>query len=129
MLYRCPSAVAVTPKSVPDTTTTTPTSTPISASTQAGHAHHDLRMAKIQKIMACERCGTFKKSGKASCCAPGGSWYDKCGVVGDPSAQYTWFDGIKTCKKIKRKQKLVKKIMKDMRRKFENSKSFENLRT
>merc|ERR1711937_642825 len=30
-------------------------------------------------MITCPKCGTFKKSGRVSCCAPGGAWYRNCG--------------------------------------------------
>ena len=45
---------------------------------------------------ACTKCGTLKKNGKLTCCAPGGSWFDKCGSGGD-SKEHTWFEGIEAC--------------------------------
>ena len=45
----------------------------------------------------CSKCGTIKKSGKSSCCAPGGAWFKKCGDAGDSDFDYTWMDGIKAC--------------------------------
>ena len=46
---------------------------------------------------ACSTCGTFKQSGKVSCCARGGSWYQKCGVGSGPGSYHTWADGIRVC--------------------------------
>jgi len=44
--------------------------------------------------MTCKQCGTYAKSGRSSCCAPGGSWSDKCGR----DAQYSWGEGFQACK-------------------------------
>ena len=46
---------------------------------------------------ACPKCGTTKK-GKVSCCANGGSWFEKCGDPGDPQFEHTWDDGVNACK-------------------------------
>ena len=46
------------------------------------------------KLVACPNCGT--KDGKLSCCAPGGSWFRKCGN-GD-KFDHTWFEGVQACK-------------------------------
>merc|ERR1712032_118749 len=46
----------------------------------------------------CTKCGTTMKSGKASCCAPGGAWFKKCGDPGDSNFDHTWFEGIQACK-------------------------------
>ena len=43
----------------------------------------------------CPKCGTFKKDGKVSCCAPGGAWFKKCGIR---LYDYTWGEGIDACK-------------------------------
>ena len=50
-------------------------------------------------MMACAKCGTFKKSGRVSCCAPGGAWYKHCGGSGNSNAEYMWFEGVETCKR------------------------------
>ena len=47
---------------------------------------------------ACPKCGTTKKSGKRSCCAPGGAWFKKCGDAGDTQFDHTWAEGIQACK-------------------------------
>ena len=51
----------------------------------------------------CQNCGTFKKSGRVSCCATGGTWYKKCGDAGNRSAGHSWLEGVEACK---RKSKL-----------------------
>ena len=48
--------------------------------------------------MACPKCGMFKKSGRVSCCAPGGAWYKNCGGVGNRNAGRRWFEGVEACK-------------------------------
>ena len=47
----------------------------------------------------CAKCGIIKKSGKYSCCAPGGAWFKDCGDAGDTNFDHTWTDGIQTCKR------------------------------
>ena len=47
----------------------------------------------------CEICGTFKKFGRKSCCAPGGSWYKQCGDVNSGNADHTWLQGTEACKR------------------------------
>ena len=47
-------------------------------------------------IPVCPKCGTLKKDGKLSCCAPGGAWFKNCGD--GQMFQYTWADGIDACK-------------------------------
>ena len=46
----------------------------------------------------CPKCGLIKKSGRLSCCARGGSWFGKCGSVGDTNLHHTWDDGFQACK-------------------------------
>ena len=48
--------------------------------------------------LACPKCGIIKKSGKASCCAHGGSWFKNCGGAGNTNVDHTWYEGIKACK-------------------------------
>merc|ERR1711927_134877 len=48
--------------------------------------------------MGCPKCSKFKKSGRVSCCAPGGAWYDNCGVAGNANVRHSWFDGVDSCK-------------------------------
>ena len=45
----------------------------------------------------CPKCGT-NKSGKLSCCARGGAWFQKCGDPGDSKFGHTWNEGIKACR-------------------------------
>ena len=46
----------------------------------------------------CPKCGAIKKSGKHSCCARGGAWFNNCGDIGDTKLDHTWAEGILTCK-------------------------------
>ena len=48
-------------------------------------------------VAICPKCGTFKKSGRLSCCAPGGAWYKNCGGAGDRDVQHSWLDGVDAC--------------------------------
>ena len=50
-------------------------------------------------MMTCPRCGTFKKSGRVSCCAPGGAWFKNCGGVGNRNVDHRWFEGTEACKR------------------------------
>ena len=43
----------------------------------------------------CSKCAIINKIGILSCCAPGGTWFNKCGR-GD-EAEYTWIEGLKAC--------------------------------
>ena len=52
--------------------------------------------AKIDSAK-CPRC-VAKKSGKLSCCTPGGAWFKNCGDPGDPNFDHTWGEGIQACK-------------------------------
>jgi len=49
--------------------------------------------------LTCPKCGKFKKSGRVSCCAPGGAWYRNCGGVVSGDIGYRWFDGVQACKR------------------------------
>ena len=49
-------------------------------------------------IMMCPNCGTFKRSGRVSCCAPGGAWYKNCGDAGSRKSDHSWFEGVEACK-------------------------------
>ena len=49
--------------------------------------------------MACPKCTMFKKSGRVSCCAPGGAWYKNCGGTGNRNADHRWFEGLEACKR------------------------------
>ena len=49
--------------------------------------------------MVCSRCGAFRKSGRASCCAPGGAWFRKCGGPGSSNVDHSWSEGAKTCER------------------------------
>ena len=48
---------------------------------------------------SCPKCGTFKRSGRVSCCAPGGAWYKNCGDVGDRNVGHSWLEGVKVCER------------------------------
>ena len=45
----------------------------------------------------CPKCGTIKKSGKLSCCGPGGSWFGHCGMTGNTNLSHTWYEGVHAC--------------------------------
>ena len=49
--------------------------------------------------MACTKCGTFEKSGRVSCCAPGGAWHKNCGGAGNGKVGHTWSEGVEACKR------------------------------
>ena len=64
--------------------------TPISISAVTSVSDH---------ILACPRCGTFRKSGRVSCCAPGGAWFRNCGGRGSKHLDHRWSEGVKACKR------------------------------
>ena len=68
----------------------TPTGTPVRASAFT---------SKILNKMTCPKCGTFGKSGRVSCCAPGGAWYKNCGGAANKNADHRWHEGTETCKR------------------------------
>ena len=47
---------------------------------------------------ACAKCGTSTKSGKSSCCSPGGDWFGDCADEVDENYGHTWAEGIKACR-------------------------------
>ena len=51
----------------------------------------------IANTLTCPQCGAFKKSGKASCCATGGTWFKNCGGVGNRNVDHRWFEGVQAC--------------------------------
>ena len=52
----------------------------------------------VDTTSGCSKCATFKKSGKRSCCAPGGAWSGTCGSPGDSKFDHTWGEGVEACK-------------------------------
>ena len=54
--------------------------------------------SNFDRTITCARCGTFRKSGRVSCCAPGGAWFKNCGskIFG-----HSWSEGMKACSKFK----------------------------
>ena len=67
-----------------------PITAPVSTRTLAITSSHE---------MVCIKCATFKKSGRASCCAPGGAWHKSCGGTGNRNADHRWFEGTEACKR------------------------------
>ena len=51
----------------------------------------------IAKTTTCPKCGTFEKSGKKSCCAPGGAWFKNCGGTHNKNVDHKWFEGVAAC--------------------------------
>ena len=63
-------------------------------------------MAAVSSGKGCPKCGTTKKSGKRSCSARGGAWFNACGDAGDKSFNHTWAEGIQSCKRFSVSMKL-----------------------
>ena len=77
----------------------TKTSNAHSKSVRAGTTTPSAILPRSKAVIAtCRECGTIKKSGIRSCCARGGSWFKKCGDVGDTKFGHTWAEGIHACK-------------------------------
>ena len=53
----------------------------------------------IARTMTCSKCGTFRKSGRVSCCAPGGAWFKNCGGFRNRNVNHKWFEGVQACKR------------------------------
>ena len=49
------------------------------------------------EMRKCPICGTFKKSGRKSCCAPGGAWHGNCGGVVSRNIGHSWLEGMEAC--------------------------------
>ena len=49
---------------------------------------------------ACPKCAVNKKSGKHSCCASGGAWFNNCGANGNSNSEHTWLEGLQACKDV-----------------------------
>ena len=66
-------------------------------------AHILISTPAISPIIAstsmCPKCGTFVKSGRVSCCAPGGAWYENCGGAGNRNVDHTLLEGTNACKR------------------------------
>jgi len=56
-------------------------------------------IASTTSRILCPSCGTFEKSGRFSCCAPGGAWFKNCGGVGNKNIGHRWFEGIEACRR------------------------------
>ena len=55
-------------------------------------------MTATRTARACRKCAAIGKSGKLSCCAPGGDWFKSCGTSGNPNTEHTWAEGVEACK-------------------------------
>merc|ERR1719201_2057293 len=56
--------------------------------------HARVKIAVLNRPV-CE-CATFTQTGKRSCCARGGSWFQDCGNAG-AGAAHTWVEGMEAC--------------------------------
>ena len=61
------------------------------------HDGRELVMHLHHSNTVCRKCGVFKKSGRLSCCAPGGSWYKNCGSEDNANVDHRWLEGVKAC--------------------------------
>merc|ERR1712032_1777544 len=59
----------------------------------------ELIVRTMAKTMTCLKCGMFKKSGRSSCCAPGGAWFKNCGGARNKNVGHKWFEGVAACKR------------------------------
>ena len=50
----------------------------------------------LKSTKTCPKCGTFERSGRRSCCAEGGSWFNKCGS--SANSEHSWIEGSDICK-------------------------------
>ena len=57
-------------------------------------------MAATRIPPVCPKCAVIKKSGKLSCCAPGGTWSQNCGTSRNSNVDHTWVEGVQACKHI-----------------------------
>ena len=58
-----------------------------------------LRTPTAANTTRCQKCAAFRKSGRLSCCAPGGAWNNNCGGPGNGNVDHRWFEGIEACKR------------------------------
>jgi len=66
-----------------------------------GPGERELIMRTTKKVISsskCAKCGKFKRSGKVSCCAPGGAWYKNCGSSANARVDHNWAEGVDACK-------------------------------
>ena len=66
-------------------------------------------------IKRCPKCVTVKKSGRLSCCARGGAWFQQCGDPGDTEFDHTWYEGIQVCQGFEKSVSTVS-VLQDMLR-------------
>ena len=56
-----------------------------------------LDVDKTSATPVCPKCVAHKESGKLTCCARGGAWFQKCGNIGNSNFDHTWIEGIRAC--------------------------------
>ena len=95
-VYTTPTTARATSSTI--TPTASPTSTPIMMTTSTPTATSTVAESVITSAMTCSKCGTFTKSGRVSCCAPGGAWFKMCGGGGNANVEHTWIEGLHVCK-------------------------------
>ena len=61
------------------------------------HKHRTAITSTSRYVHVCPTCGTIEKSGKASCCGRGGSWFRNCGSTGNRKLRHTWSEGLIAC--------------------------------
>ena len=54
----------------------------------------------VRMTPVCSKCAVTKKSGRLSCCAPGGAWFNNCGTSDNSNTDHTWFEGLQACKDV-----------------------------
>ena len=57
-------------------------------------------MTETRIAPVCPKCAAIKKSGKLSCCAPGGAWFKNCGTIRNSNTDHTWVEGMQACKDV-----------------------------
>ena len=58
----------------------------------------------------CPKCGIIKRSGKASCCGHGGSWFENCGSANNQKLDHTWYEGVRACETLQFQTAAVQKL-------------------
>ena len=74
--------------------------------------------ATIANKITCPKCGTFEKTGRHSCCAPGGAWFKNCGGAGNINAEHRWIEGVEACKRKFTRLRACRKIVTQMNRRL-----------
>ena len=77
-----------------------PTPSPPHTHTHTPETPMTRTVSAVNISSGCLKCGIIKKSGKRSCCAPGGAWFKNCGDAGDTKFDHTWAEGVQACKDV-----------------------------